>query len=222
MVSFFTLDGKGIAAAVVFGALIYVFGGQTMGAFFLLVILWFLLLSGIVTWIGKNRKRAIGVYQRSRSWSNVVANGIVPVFVAIFYHFNLAAGIIPSYFIVVSYVASVAAITADKFSSELGVLGGRPYMLMTGRKVKQGTSGGITAFGFGAGLLGSLLIAIAFLGNSSYPVYLLVVLCAGFLGNVVDSILGYFEEKEIGNKFTSNFACSFAGWGVSLLLLLLV
>lgn len=220
MFNFLTLDWKGAIAALLLGIGLLLFGGA-MGFFFLSVMLWFLLLSGIVTWIGKTRKSAIGVYERSRSYSNVIANGIIPLIVVIFYYFNASWNIMPQLFVVVSYVASVAAITADKFSSEIGVLGGKPWMLLTMRKVRQGTSGAVTAFGFGAGLLGSLLIGISLVNAANYGVLLIVVMISGLLGNTVDSILGYFEEKGIGNKFTSNFACSFAGWAISLLLLIL-
>ncbi|MDE1827592.1 MAG: DUF92 domain-containing protein [Candidatus Micrarchaeota archaeon] len=221
MINFLTLDRYGILAAVVLGIGILFFGGS-MGPFFLLVMLWFLVLSGIVTWIGRRRKKMIGVYQRYRSWNNVVANGIVPLLITVLYYFNSNGSIMPNSFIIVSYVASVAAITADKFSSEIGVLGAKPIMLMTLKKVRQGTSGGITAFGIGAGLLGSLLIGVTMVNISNYGVLLVVVIIAGLIGNLVDSIVGYWEEQGIGNKFTTNFLCSVAGWAASLLLLLII
>jgi uncharacterized membrane protein len=34
---------------------------------------------------------------------------------------------------------------------------------------------------------------------------------AGFVGNVVDSMLGYYEEKGVGNKSTSNLVCGLVG-----------
>lgn len=219
MFNFLTLDRNGVIAALLLGAGLLFFGGQ-MGTYFLLVMLWFLALSGVVTWIGKTRKSAIGVYERSRSYSNVIANGSIPLIVVIFYYFNASMGIIPQSFVIISYVASVAAIMADKFSSEIGVLGGKPWMLLTLKKVRQGTSGAVTAFGFGAGLLGSLLIGITLIGTSNYAIALIVIMISGLVGNTIDSVLGYFEEKGIGNKFTSNFGCSFAGWATSLIMLI--
>ncbi|MDE1847301.1 MAG: DUF92 domain-containing protein, partial [Candidatus Micrarchaeota archaeon] len=162
MFNVFTLDKAGVLSAIILGALILFFG-QGMGLYFLGVILLFLVLSGAVTWLGRKRKLAIGVYQKYRSWRNVLANGIMPLLIAAFYYFNLSLGVVPPGFIVVSYVASVAAITADKFSSELGVLAGRPMMLLTMKKVRQGTSGAVTAAGVGAGILGSLLIGMTLL-----------------------------------------------------------
>ncbi|MDE1761952.1 MAG: DUF92 domain-containing protein [Candidatus Micrarchaeota archaeon] len=227
MLDFLTLDAKGVAAAIVVGVLILALG-QGMGPYFLGVILLFLVLSGLVTWVGRHRKMAIGVYQKYRSWRNVVANGAMPVLIAGFYYLNSGAGIVPANFIVISYVASVAAITADKFSSELGVLAGRPMMLLTMKMVRRGTSGAVTAAGVGAGLLGSLIIGstllsvIGTLGGLNYGILLVVVIVSGLAGNITDTVFGYFEEMGIGNKFTSNFACSFIGWLISMPLLLIL
>ena len=128
-------------------------------------------------------------------------------------------------------MASVAAVTADKFSSELGVLDGEPTSIVTFKKVEKGTSGGVTLFGIGMGVLGAFLIAIvsAFVfflfnpvlfgcpqsGCGSVPLLLILLIVAacigGFFGTISDSYLGYFEEKGVGNKYTSNFICSIIG-----------
>ena len=53
--------------------------------------------------------------------------------------------------------------TADTFSSELGILSKSKPRLLTSlnlREVPPGTNGGVTLLGTGAGALGSLLIAI--------------------------------------------------------------
>ena len=36
---------------------------------------------------------------------------------------------------------------------------------------------------------------------------MIAVTIAGVMGSFADSALGYFEEKGIGNKYTSNFIC---------------
>ena len=121
---------------------------------------------------------------------------------------------------------------ADKFSSELGVLDGMPRLIFTFRKVKRGVSGGVTSLGLAAGLLGSLLIAVGIFliwdyisAVSGYGAYDILVVfmsiaIAGFSGTVIDSMLGYYEERGVGNKFTSNFMCSVCGAIISVLLAL--
>ena len=102
--------------------------GLVVGIFgtpaFLVLLLLFLALAVIVTKYGYEKKRELGLYEHERSWENVLANGLVPTICAVLYP---AIGWGP-------YVGALAAITADKFASELGVLGGDPIYLLTSRR----------------------------------------------------------------------------------------
>lgn len=63
--------------------------------------------------------------------------------------------------LVVGIIANYAAVAADTFSSELGILSKSEPRLITSltlRKVPRGTNGGVTLMGLGAGLLGSMII----------------------------------------------------------------
>lgn len=210
MLSLLTLDEKGIALACVFGVLIF-FLGQNYGALFLADLLVFLAISAVVTQVGKGRKEGIGMYEHARGWKNVLSNGLVPLIVAAAYFVNYSAGTLPRAFIAIVYIASVAAVTADKFSSEIGVLDGEPVMLATFKRVKKGMSGGITALGLCASLLGSFIISASALYLSHALGLLAILTLCGFAGSIVDSLLGYWEEQGIGNKYTSNFVCAVAG-----------
>lgn len=66
--------------------------------------------------------------------------------------------------LVVGIIANYAAVAADTFSSELGILSKTHPRLITSwnlRKVPPGTNGGVTVWGIIAGLLGSLVIVTA-------------------------------------------------------------
>jgi len=219
MVNLFTLDNEGVILAVVFGILILGFG-QNSGPLFLFDLFSFLALSAIVTRIGKRKKKGIGVYEKSRGWKNVVANGAVPVLLSALYFANLTLGFLPRNLVVAAYIASVAAVTADKFASEVGVLNGEPTMLITMKKVKKGMSGAVTLLGLGASFLASWLIGLSVLLAGGSVWWVMIVAVSGFLGCFVDSLAGYFEEQGIGNKYTSNILCSLAGAIVCLLFLL--
>ncbi|MDE1874120.1 MAG: DUF92 domain-containing protein [Candidatus Micrarchaeota archaeon] len=210
MTDVLTLDGKGAALAVAFGVAI-LFLGQNLGPFFLFEMLFFLVLAALATRAGISQKKHLGVYEATRGWKNVVANGLAPLAVSFIYFLNYSAGFLPRETIAIVYVASVAAVTADKFASEIGILDGGPVMLMTLRRVKKGTSGGVNVLGVAAGFAAAAVIGsgVYLIGGSL--VSIVVIAMSGLIGDIVDSVLGYWEEEKIGNKYTSNFACSVAG-----------
>jgi uncharacterized protein (TIGR00297 family) len=217
---FLTLDWGGIALAVVLGVL-FLFFGLNLGAFFLLAMLVFLILSAVVTYIDLKYKKALGIGQAPRSFRNVLANGLPPlVMAAIFYVSSITGSETFALLSLIGFLASIAAITADKFNSEIGVLSrDKPRMIFTLKKVKKGTSGAISPLGTFAGVIAALMISLLviliaprlFLFASKYPFgfekAIASITIAGFIGGTIDSVLGYYEEKGIGNKYTSNFLC---------------
>ncbi len=205
----YTLDSKGVLSAIVMGAVVLLLGSYA-GAYFLFLLLLFLLLSAIVTDIGIWKKKQMGQYEHARGWKNVLANGGVAVIVSFLFFLNTFLSFMPAKDLIIVYAASISGITADKFASEIGVLDGSPVMLLTFEKVKKGTSGGVTGLGTLASFFGALIIAMMLPIVGIGARGMAIVAISGFLGNIVDSLLGYFEEKGVGNKFTSNFACAAA------------
>lgn len=208
MVNFLTLDGKAAVLAVLMGVLIVLFGG-VYGLFFLAVMVLFLAVSAIVTNVGIGMKKRIKVYEAKRGWKNVVANGIIPLIIVILFWYFGSHVQDPTVF-VLAYVASVAGTTADKFASELGVLGETPISIITFRKVKKGVSGGVTVFGTVSSFIGAAIIGFSGMAVGLSPLFVVIIAVSGLLGSVVDSIAGHFEEKGIGNKYTSNILCAIA------------
>lgn len=192
------LDFAGLGLALAMGIIVAVFNTT-----YLWLLLVFLALSVIVTKYGYEKKRELGLYEHERSWENVLANGLIPTICAVL---SPTIGWGP-------YVGALAAITADKFASELGVLGGEPIYLLTLKKVKAGKNGSVTPFGTLMSLDGGLLIGIAaafFIpGLDLWKV--VAIGAIGFSGSMVDSIVGVLEERGIGNKATTNAICSLFG-----------
>ncbi len=226
-----TLDFLGILAALFLGVLLWFFGGFWA----LFVMLLFLVISSVATKYKKHAKIRIGSYEAARGWKNVAANGAPPLLVLVL-RFLLAGpaggaapadpysawGVFAYYALTAAFVASVSAITADKLSSEIGVLDKRSFMLLTLKKSKPGISGGVSSTGLWVGFAGSLGLSafgiiyafwhrIPGFGVSALLVVCLMVAVSGLLGDVADSVLGYFENIGIGNKYSSNIACGLVG-----------
>ncbi len=224
-----TLSGAGLAVALVMGVLFVAVGGQAWWVFIVGMLL-FLVLSAIVTRLGNDYKRKKRLGQDPRGVANVVANGAVPLAMAFLYRLALGMGAeryaLLCFF---GFIASVAAITADKFASEIGVLGPMPVSLISRRRVRKGISGGVTWLGLAVSALAAVLIGVVLVSLSiSYGLsvnpYLAIgiVMVCGFSGSLADSVLGYYEEKGIGNKFTSNLVCSIVGASLGVVLILIL
>lgn len=193
------LDREGLLLAGLFGSILLFFGGPS----YLALMLFFLLLAVIATRYGYEVKRELGLYEHERGWENVLSNGLLPSILALLTPF---IGPIP-------FIASIAAVTADKFGSEIGVLEqDLPISLFDLKPVKPGTSGAVSKMGTVASLGGATLIGIAaiYLFNLN-PNSALLIGLAGLFGSIIDSLFGVLEERGIGTKGTTNFICSLAG-----------
>ncbi len=219
MSAFLTLDKEGILSALLLALFFIVLGGSFWW-FFLSVMLVFLISSALVTRFEKSKKIAYGIYEGSRGWKNVAANGVIPAIMVLLYALRGFLGINPM-FIIFAFTASVAAITADKFSSEIGVLQKKAIMLFSMRKVNAGTSGAVSLLGFVAGFIGAVIIGVfAYLITGSMLI-LIISMVAGFFGDLIDSVFGYYEELGIGSKFTTNILCSASAALLAIVLILL-
>jgi uncharacterized protein (TIGR00297 family) len=197
------LDKLGLMLAAAMGA-ITLFADFQAGQFlFFPIFLLFLVSSVVVTKYGYSAKREMNLYEHERSWENVLANGLIPVIAAIAAP-QIGWG---------AYIGSVAAVTADKFASELGVLGSEPISLLTFKKAKKGESGCISPFGTLMSFDGALLIGIAtyILAGSANAWIIIQIGLVGLAGSIADSIAGVAEERGFGNKATTNFICALIG-----------
>ncbi|KAH6615235.1 integral membrane protein DUF92-domain-containing protein [Boeremia exigua] len=110
--------------------------------------------------------------------------------------------------LVVGIIANYAAVAADTFSSELGILSkGKPVLITAPwRSVPPGTNGGVTGTGLAAGMYGSLgisLVALFFMpfcrewdSRESFR-FAISMTMAGIAGTLLDSLLGALLQASV-------------------------
>ncbi|MFK8165694.1 MAG: DUF92 domain-containing protein [Lewinella sp.] len=106
-------------------------------------------------------------------------------------------------------ITAMAIATADTWSSEIGQYFKRPtFDLVKWRKVPPGLSGGVSWPGTLAGLLGSSFIVLSCFWLIPYhePYLLRVIIIGGFLGMLLDSVLGSLFQAKYRNKLTGNLS----------------
>ena len=181
------LTGSGAAAAAFVGAAIYGFGGLIWAAALLL----FFISSSLLSRLFERRAaEAKSTFEKGarRDWGQVAANGGLPAALAILHGLFPETG-----WAWPAFLGALAAVTADTWGTELGVLSRRaPRLITSGKAVPAGTSGGITAAGLLAGLGGALLIgALGFFDGHAETLPILIATAAGGLaGTLFDSWLG--------------------------------
>lgn len=178
------LSISGAAAAALVGTLTFGFGGwQAAG-----LLIAFFVSSSALSRLAKARKQIVEAdFAKGgrRDWGQVLANGGLAAALAVAYgvqgNIAWAAGL----------MGALAAVNADTWGTELGVLSRRtPHLITTGQPVRPGVSGGVTLEGLLASMGGAALIAA--LGSWWWADESLLIagLVGGMVGSTVDSLLG--------------------------------
>ncbi|KAJ5558849.1 hypothetical protein N7535_009269 [Penicillium sp. DV-2018c] len=157
----------------------------------------------------------------ARNHIQVLANSVVATILSIAHAIVLARTSTESCFslgrnaadiLMVGIVANYAAVAADTFSSELGILSKSKPRLITSlnlRVVPPGTNGGVTGTGLAAGLLGSFLVSatsaatLPFCASAEFKdraLWTAAMTLWGTLGSVLDSILGGLLQASVVDK----------------------
>ncbi len=208
-----TIDLSGVFTAVLFGVILISFAGVNW--FF--VVMMFFILGSIFTKFRYSEKEFLGVAQSKhgrRGYLNAFANAGVGIVGAVLY------GLTGDVIFIALFLGSISTATADTLASEIGVTGGKPYLITTLRQVQPGTNGGITVLGELACLGGAVIISgLAFvLGVAPWYVCLIGVI-TGFIGTNLDSLYGALLEnkKIIGNSGT-NLLATLSGGIIAMLI----
>lgn len=201
------LDKEGLFLAVFFGLVLFFYGGPE----YLGLMLAFFFLAVIITKYDYEVKRDLGLYEHERGWENVLSNGFLPSVLALL---SPVIGPLP-------FIGSMAAVTADKFGSEIGVLDSNdPVSILDFSKVKPGTSGAMSRMGTIGSFAGAAAIGVcAMFIFTITPTQGLLVALAGFAGSIVDTVFGVLEERGLGTKGTTNFICSLTGAAIGYVLI---
>jgi uncharacterized protein (TIGR00297 family) len=185
-----SLNKSGASAATLVGTVIFGLGGWQWS---ILLLAFFITSSGLSRAF-KTRKEGLSEKfskGNERDAGQVFGNGgLATLFAAL--HAFYPESILPW----LGFAAALAAVNADTWATELGVLNPTaPHMITNLRKrVEKGTSGGISLLGTLASLFGSSIIALlaVFLspvGTLNMNSFFLIT-AAGLAGSLFDSFLG--------------------------------
>jgi len=181
-----SLAKSGAFAATIVGTVVFGVGGWE----WTIVLLIFFITSSGLSRAFKKRKQGLDEKfskGHERDAGQVFGNGGLATLLALFH------ALYPDSIVVwVGFAASLAAVNADTWATELGVLNPTPPRVIADlrKHVEKGTSGGVSLFGTFASLLGASAVALpAAWFADSWFLFPLITL-AGLAGSLFDSLLG--------------------------------
>lgn len=185
-----SLSRSGVLGAILVGTITVGLGGWRWG----LLLIAFFVLASLLSHYRRGQKQALTekfAKGHRRDLGQVLANGGLGALLAALYF------LWPNDLLFAAFLGSVAAVSADTWATELGVLSPRsPRLITTGKVVPVGTSGGVTLWGIMASIVGALTMGgiawlLVALGKVATLVSLLFLASSsGLLGSLFDSLLG--------------------------------
>lgn len=188
------LSASGSVGTFLLATIIFSVGGWE----WTIPILTFFILSSLLSKLGKGKKAKFQpVFEKTdtRDAGQVAANGGVAGIVMLCWYISPENNV---WYLV--YLASLSAVTADTWGTEIGLLAkGSPRLITSLKKVETGTSGGVSLSGFVGGVLGASLLALSgsyWFRGSAPTLTFIIIICAGILGALVDSLLGATVQAQ--------------------------
>lgn len=182
------LNGSGAVSAAIIGGLIFGFGGVPSATLLLI----FFVSSSLFSRAYSQRKKSLSekfAKGSRRDYGQVLANGGLAAILVLLHWLEP-----DNVELWIAYAGSMAAVNADTWGTELGVLSpSSPRLITNGRMVPKGTSGGVTVAGYLASLAGAGIIGLAaaiFAPELQVGTVVWVVILGGLVGATIDSLLG--------------------------------
>lgn len=189
------LSRSGAVSTFVVGMVIFWLGGGK----FTIPLLTFFISSSLLSKL--HGASTMGRRTAAQVWAN---GGTAVVIVLIFWHYVHLWPTFLSRILLILYLSALATVNSDTWATEIGRLSKSPPRLLSDWKpVAAGTSGAVTLLGIFGAIMGAIAIPL-----SALPFWHLdllefvVVVWAGFLGCLADSLLGAtFQEKfKVGDS----------------------
>ena len=199
------LTASGAVSTLVVGVIVFGIGGGG----FAVPLLVFFFTSSLLSKIGKARKAAANrsdAKTATRDAAQVWANGGVATLMALL--FGLFSARWPQTqvrYVMLLFLAALSAVNADTWATEIGKLSHTPPRLLTNWKpVPSGTSGAISGMGTFGAFLGAFIIPLSatFLWPNLTFTEIFAVAWAGFLGSLIDSVLGATLQAQYTDQTT--------------------
>lgn len=176
---------SGSTAAFLLAGFIFGLGGLKWS----IPIITFFILSSILSKVREKVNQEVNLYfekSATRDYMQVISNGGLGGVLVVANKFY------PSELFYSIYVASLAAVCADTWATEIGTLKKtKTYNILNLKPAEQGISGGISAIGSLGAFLGAVAIAVSALFWINDILYFsLLIIFAGVAGSFIDSILG--------------------------------
>ena len=189
------LNVSGVVGLLAIGTSLFIGGGWT---WFAILIVFFASSSLLTLYRFEDKRFLDNIVAKpgARDIWQALANGGIGALNGLVYSFY------PEKVIFVAFLGAIAAVNADTWAVEIGVLSkSDPVLITTGKRVTPGTSGGISALGTLATAAGALFIGLIswalvsinsslFNSESDYRWILPVTLLGGIAGSTFDSLLG--------------------------------
>ncbi len=191
------LSRSGAYAAAISGGLIFGLGGLPWAV---LLLTFFISSSALSRLFAKRKAGLSEKYSKGsqRDWGQVLANGGLGAGLAVV-HSILPGETWPW----IAFAGAMAAVNADTWATELGVLNpSLPRMLTTGKPVERGSSGAISVLGSLAALAGAGLVALL-----AYVFFPKMGFVAVWIGATLGGIGGAFFDSLLGATVQAIYWC---------------